>query len=102
MICSMCGLVVGDAGSEWRTLEPVENLDLDSDSNDEDHWKNDYPDDLVVKGDIMEESDDSKDDTIDNTEVTSSPEESADEDDDYYDIEINEVDLFPDFQPNDS
>ena len=43
-----------------------------------------------------------EDDTIDNTEVASSPEESADEDDDYYDIEINEVDLFPDFQPNDS
>ena len=50
MICSMCGLVVDERvidlisndKSYWRKVMDGD----DSDSNDEDHWKNDYPDEV--------------------------------------------------------
>ena len=119
----------------------LDQFDIDSDSNDEDHWKNDYPDEDDFSEDFNDEADyrDNTDLDLDfenfhlkhgNTEVASSPEESADEeelvfsttaafeqdanlhgtsyakwkrqmlkdmgeeDDDYYDDDINEVDEF--------
>ena len=48
MICSMCGLVVDDCVIdflEWRNNK-VGHEDDEEDSNDENHWKNDYPDEV--------------------------------------------------------
>ena len=47
MICSMCGLVVDDCVIdflEWNNKGGHE--DDEEDSNDENHWKNDYPDEV--------------------------------------------------------
>ena len=51
MICSMCGLVVDDCVIdflEWRTFSNNKggHEDDEEDSNDENHWKNDYPDEV--------------------------------------------------------
>ena len=48
MICSMCGLVVDDCVIdflEWRNNKGGHEDD-EEDSNDENHWKNDYPDEV--------------------------------------------------------
>ena len=57
MICSMCGLVVDerviDVSLEWRTFSndksywrKVMDGDESEDEENEDHWKNDYPDEV--------------------------------------------------------
>ena len=51
MICSMCGLVVDerviDVGLEYKIYwRKVMDGDESEDEENEDHWKNDYPDEV--------------------------------------------------------
>ena len=46
MICSMCGLVVDDCVIDFLENNKGGHEDDEEDSNDENHWKNDYPDEV--------------------------------------------------------